>query len=153
MCRIKQSRSVWGIDDPLFEAGRMANPNLPLPSGCRNLNAAWVYGGGRNVEPTETARPQFNIWHCASPSIPTIGCPVLLAPFARGRGHHHGTLSAVLVFLLLRVPLQPQFNQLLNQPRIFQPRRRPHLGIHADRCESGHGIDLVQVNLARFGIH
>jgi hypothetical protein len=31
--RVKQSGRVWGIDDPLLEAGRMANPSLPLAGG------------------------------------------------------------------------------------------------------------------------
>jgi hypothetical protein len=33
MCRIKESWPIWGIGDPLFEAGRMTKPHLPLAGG------------------------------------------------------------------------------------------------------------------------
>ncbi len=62
-------------------------------------------------------------------------------------------LSAVLILLLITMPFHSKLNQPVNQLRIRDTRSRPQLGIHADGCKSRHGIDLVQINLARLGIH
>ncbi len=59
------------------------------------------------------------------------------------------TSSAVLIFLLVFVPFNSELDQAVDQIRVRQPGCRPQLGIHADRGESRHGIDLVQVNLSR----
>src|SRR6476646_5980393 len=63
------------------------------------------------------------------------------------------SLPAVLVALLIFVALNPQLYKPLNQIWVFQSTRRPHLGIHADGGEPRHGVDLVQIDLSRFGIH
>src|SRR5208282_6921082 len=54
-----------------------------------------------------------------------------------------GSSPAVLIFLLLPMPLQPQLYQAFNKIGIRHTRSRPQLGIHADGGESRHGIDLV----------
>lgn len=67
MSWVEQSRRIWQIDDPLFEAGGMADPYLPLTGGCRDLNSTWIDLGRLNFTSTETARPPLNLDHFISP--------------------------------------------------------------------------------------
>ena len=61
--------------------------------------------------------------------------------------------AAVLITLLFLMPLDSQPNQPLDQLRIRQARGGPELGIHADRSESRHGVDLIQIDLPGLRIH
>jgi hypothetical protein len=63
------------------------------------------------------------------------------------------TSPAVLIAFFLRVAIESQLNQAADEFRIAYAGGRPQLGIHADRSESRHGIDFVQIYFARLGIH
>src|SRR6185369_10706950 len=69
---------------------------------------------------------------------------------ARGR---MPALPAVLVLLLIRVTLEAEIDETADQFRVGQTSRGPEFGVHADGGESGHGIDLVQINFAVLGVH
>src|SRR5437660_8876210 len=60
--------------------------------------------------------------------------------------------AAVLIALLVFVTLDPELDQTVNQFAIRQSSRCPQFRIHADRGEAGHGVDLVDVDLARLWI-
>src|SRR5215469_2724420 len=53
------------------------------------------------------------------------------------------SLFRISVLLLLRMTLQRQLKQAINQVRIANPGRRPQLRVHADRGKAGHGVDLI----------
>src|ERR1700682_3461391 len=47
--------------------------------------------------------------------------------------------------LLLRVTLDRERDQAIDQLRVRQPARVPHLRVHADRREPGDGVHFVQI--------
>src|SRR5690606_19488446 len=51
--------------------------------------------------------------------------------------------------LLLGVPLERERDQAIDERRVVQPGRAPQLGVHADRGEPGHRVDLVEPHGAR----
>ena len=61
----------------------------------------------------------------------------------------HSISAAVLIFLLVFVAFDAELNQAVDEIGIDQSGRGPQFGIHADGGESGHGVDLVQVDFAR----
>ena len=61
--------------------------------------------------------------------------------------------ATVLIPLLVFVALDAEPDQAINQLGIRYSRRCPQFRIHADRGKARHGVDLVDEDLARFGIH
>src|ERR1700712_2750192 len=47
--------------------------------------------------------------------------------------------------LVLRVAIDRERDQSIEQLRVRQPARFPHLRVHADRGEPGDGVHLVQI--------
>src|SRR5205807_9693768 len=62
-------------------------------------------------------------------------------------------IPAIAILLFLLVALQSQLDQPLNQLWVFYSGSRPQLGVHADRGEARHGIDLIEIYLAGLGVH
>jgi ABC-type uncharacterized transport system permease subunit len=52
-------------------------------------------------------------------------------------------LSTVLIPLFVFVAFDAELDQAVNQFGIGHARCHPHLRIHADGSEAGHGVDLV----------
>ena len=55
-----------------------------------------------------------------------------------------GKFDRVFRALFFAMLVERQLNQAVDQLRIGNPRRLPHLRVHADRREAGDGIDFVQ---------
>ena len=65
-------------------------------------------------------------------------------------------MSAIVVVLrafFFVVALEGQLDQAVKQRRVSEPARFPHFGIHANGCETGYSIYLIQVNISLFFIH
>src|SRR5579875_3559076 len=58
-------------------------------------------------------------------------------------------LHACPVALAILVALDSQFDQAIQQLCVAQAAGFPELGIHADLGKAGHGVNLVDVDLAR----
>src|SRR3954447_26855867 len=69
---------------------------------------------------------------------------------ARGR---MPLLPAVLILLLILVTLAAEIDEAADQIRVGPTSRGPEFRVHADGGESGHGIDLVEIDLPVLGIH
>jgi len=61
--------------------------------------------------------------------------------------------TTVLIPLLVFVALDAELDQTVNQLGIRYSGRAPQLRVHADRGKAWHGIDFVDVDPARLGIH
>src|SRR5689334_5026056 len=60
---------------------------------------------------------------------------------ARARVLHAGA-----ELLLLAVAFEGEFDEAIDQLRVVEAARRPHLRVHADRREAGQRVELVQVD-------
>ena len=63
--------------------------------------------------------------------------------------HKPAFLAIHADLLRFAVSGQRQLDQFIDQGRIGNTARLPEPGIHADGRKTGHGVDLVQENVAR----